>query len=116
LLALKTGLGGETFIPKLPACTVDVLARAIAPDAKHKILGIRPGEKIHEALMTVDEAQNVLEYDSHYVIRPNFPWWGGPAREGGKPTPAGFMYSSENVVHLGVDDVRSLLVDAGFMS
>src|SRR5688572_14555118 len=77
LLALKEGHGGEVFIPKLPACRVDVLAEAMAPGVPREIIGIRPGEKIHETLITADEARSVVEYAQHFVIEPSFPWWGG---------------------------------------
>ena len=116
LLALKEGRGGDVFIPKLPACTVGVLAEAIAPDAPREIIGIRPGEKLHETLITEDEARSVLEYEGHYVIQPTYPWWGEVEREGGAAVPAGFAYSSDVAHMLGAAEVRDLLAHLGFLA
>jgi UDP-N-acetylglucosamine 4,6-dehydratase len=114
LLALAEGLGGETFVPKLPACTIADLATAMAPGAVQRTTGIRPGEKLHETLISVDEARLVLEYDSYFVIRPDFPMWGGRQREGGKPYPADRAYTSDIADRLGVDAIRSMLRELGF--
>ncbi len=74
------------------------LANAIAPGCRHEIVGIRPGEKLHEVMIPIDEARNTLEYADHYVIQPQFEWWG--SRNGrprtGKPVPEGFSYRSDN--------------------
>jgi UDP-N-acetylglucosamine 4,6-dehydratase/5-epimerase len=115
LLALKDGRGGEVFIPKLPACRVDVLAEAIAPGVERQIVGIRPGEKIHETLITADEARNVVEYAQHFVIEPSFPWWGGAQRSDGKPVAPGFQYSSDVTHQLSVEEVRALLARLGML-
>jgi UDP-N-acetylglucosamine 4,6-dehydratase len=114
MLALKEGRGGELFIPKLPACTVEALAEAIAPDAPKKVIGIRPGEKLHETLITEDEARGALEYERYYVIEPNYPWWDSAGREGGRAVPPGFRYSSDVAQMLSVAEVRALLVHLGF--
>ncbi len=116
MLALKEGRGGEVFIPKLPACTVEALAEAMAPGVERRVIGIRPGEKFHETLITEDEARNVVEYERHYVIRPNFPWWGEAERVDGTPVAEGFTYSSDAAQRLGVDEVRALLIHLGFLS
>lgn len=113
LLALKEALGGEVFVPKLPACRVDVLTEAIAPGVPVDVVGIRPGEKMHETLITCDEARNVVEYDQHYVIRPSFPWWGGPTRADGKAVPADFHYGSDVTTQLDVPQTRKLLESLG---
>ena len=62
--------GGEIFIPKIPSCNIVDLARAVAPDCEHDIVGIRPGEKLHEVLIPADEARNTLEFDDFFVICP----------------------------------------------
>ena len=62
--------GGEIFIPKIPSMLVTELARAIAPDMNHNIVGIRPGEKLHEVMCPSDDSHLTLEFDDHYVIRP----------------------------------------------
>jgi UDP-N-acetylglucosamine 4,6-dehydratase len=115
LLALNEGFGGEVFVPKLPACTITVLAEAIAPGVPTEIVGIRPGEKMHETLITVDEARNALEYDQYYVIQPSFPWWGGPKRHGGRPVAEGFTYTSAAAEQLDVQETRALLTELGLM-
>ncbi len=115
LLALKEGRGGEVFIPKLPACRVDVLAEAIAPGVAREVVGIRPGEKIHETLITADEARSVVEYTQHYVIEPNFPSWGGSKRSDGKPVASGFQYSSDVAHQLTSEEVRALLDRLGML-
>ena len=63
--------GGEVFIPKLPSMYITELAKAMAPDIPQKIIGIRPGEKLHEVMCPQDESHLALEFDDHYVIRPS---------------------------------------------
>ncbi len=113
LLALKEGRGGEVFIPKLPACSVETLAEAMAPGVERQIVGIRPGEKIHETLITADESRNVVEYGQHYVIEPSFPWWGGEKRADSKPVAPGFTYSSDITYQLDSEETRDLLQQLG---
>jgi UDP-N-acetylglucosamine 4,6-dehydratase len=63
--------GGEVFIPKLPSMYITELAKAMAPDLPHKIIGIRPGEKLNEVMCPLDESHLTLEFDDHYVICPS---------------------------------------------
>lgn len=70
--ALKESVGAEVFVPKIPSMKIVDLAKAIEPNCKFKIIGIRPGEKVHETLISEDEARNVTEYDDVYVILPQF--------------------------------------------
>ena len=116
LLALKDGLGGEVFIPKLPACDVQTLAQAVAPNTPIESIGIRPGEKMHETLITEDESLNVVEYDQYYVVRPNFASWGGANRTTGTRSTERFSYSSDITYQLSVDETRDLLVEFGFLN
>ncbi len=110
LLALREGTGGDVFIPKLPACTIETLAEAIAPGLEREIVGIRSGEKMHETLITSEESRRVVEYERHYLIRPEFPWWGHrPAAPEGKPVAGGFEYSSNTTEMLSVEQTRALL-------
>ena len=88
--------GGEIFIPKIPSMKIMDLAQAIAPDAKKKIIGIRPGEKIHEVLMTCDESRHSKEFDGSFVIEPEHSFWSENNFDSGKKVAEGFTYSSDN--------------------
>lgn len=88
--------GGETFVPKIPSMRIVDLARAMAPDAEHRITGIRPGEKLHEVMVTEDEARVTYDIGDRYVIMPSRPTWHSEPPERGKPLPDGFRYSSDN--------------------
>jgi UDP-N-acetylglucosamine 4,6-dehydratase/5-epimerase len=102
--------GGEIFIPKIPSMKVVDLAEAIAPECEIKVIGIRPGEKLHEAMITEDDARRTLEYDTYYVIQPEFPWWSSEHTIGGKPLSDGFSYVSDTNDHwLTVEELRELV-------
>jgi UDP-N-acetylglucosamine 4,6-dehydratase len=73
--ALTEMQGGEIFIPKIPSMKLDDLFTALVPQAKREVVGIRPGEKLHEILLTEQEARHALELDKYYVILPEFPFW-----------------------------------------
>ncbi len=89
--------GGEVFIPKIPSTKVTDLAKAIAPEAELEIIGIRPGEKLHEALISEDEARHTIELDKMYVVQPaEAVWFGYSWKDQGKTLPEGFYYSSDN--------------------
>lgn len=88
--------GGEIFIPKIPSMKIMDLADAIAPGAKTKVIGIRPGEKIHEVLVTEDEAKHSREFSSFFVIEPEHSFWHKGNLKGGKNLPEGFKYTSDN--------------------
>ena len=88
--------GGEIFIPKIPSTKVTDLADAIAPNIKRKIVGIRPGEKLAEVLITNEEARHTKEYDDYYVIEPEHAFWGDGQHKGGKQLQESFYYSSDN--------------------
>jgi UDP-N-acetylglucosamine 4,6-dehydratase len=88
--------GGEVFVPKIPSMRVIDLATTIAPDAKVNIVGIRPGEKLHEALISEDEARTTIELDDMFVVQPAEAHWFGRAWERqGKVLPDGFRYVSD---------------------
>jgi UDP-N-acetylglucosamine 4,6-dehydratase/5-epimerase len=103
--------GGEIFIPKIPSMTVTDLAAAMAPGLPVEIIGIRPGEKLHEALLTVDEARHSIDMGSVYVVLPEHPWWDSKQSTSTHQTlPDGFMYTSDiNDWWLGPDDLRDYL-------
>lgn len=88
--------GGEVFVPKIPSTKVVDLARAIAPDAEIEIIGIRPGEKLHEELLSADEARNSVERETMYIIKPPQTLWKRNMRYKGAPLPEGFSYTSDN--------------------
>lgn len=102
--------GGEIFIPKIPSMTVIDLAKAIAPECEIEVVGIRPGEKLHEAMITEDDARQTLEYDKYFVIQPEFPWWTKENGEEGKPLADGFKYVSDiNDDWLTVEQLKDLV-------
>ncbi len=102
--------GGEVFVPKIPSTRILDLAKAIAPSAQVKVTGIRPGEKLNEILVTEEEAPHAREYDDHFVIEPEHPFWAATPAKGGKPLPAGFRYTSDgNSDWLTVDQLREML-------
>ncbi|MBM3673073.1 MAG: UDP-N-acetylglucosamine 4,6-dehydratase (inverting) [Actinobacteria bacterium] len=111
LYALEHMNGGEIFIPKIPSMRVVDLADAMAPGSSHEIIGIRPGEKLHEVLLTVDENRHAIMVDDVYVVLPEHPWWTDhPRWADGKPLEDGFMYSSDqNDWWLTRDDLVALL-------
>ena len=88
--------GGEVFVPKLPSMNIMDLAKAIAPECEVDFIGIRPGEKIHESLISIDEAHQTIELDDRYIIMPAHPWWRASNCKDGKPVPDGFSYTSNN--------------------
>jgi UDP-N-acetylglucosamine 4,6-dehydratase len=101
--------GGEVFVPRIPSMRVVDLARAIAPECRIEMTGIRPGEKLHELLISEDEARNTLEYDDMYLLQPIFPWWTTESATGGRPLPDGFRYSSDgNTDWLTEDQLRKM--------
>jgi UDP-N-acetylglucosamine 4,6-dehydratase/5-epimerase len=109
--------GGEVFVPKIPSMRVVDMAEALAPEAKHRFIGIRPGEKLHEVLLTDDESRHSLETGEGFVILPEHASW--PLREvdDGRSLPSGFHYSSDQNDHwLGVDELREMAVGVRAMS
>jgi UDP-N-acetylglucosamine 4,6-dehydratase/5-epimerase len=109
LSSLTTMKGGELFVPKIPSMRVTDLARAIAPDARIEIVGIRPGEKLHEEMISLDDARRTIDIGDRYVVQPEFGWWGNEHLEG-EPLPEGFAYASDrNDTWLDVDGLRVML-------
>jgi len=101
--------GGEIFVPRIPSMRVVDMAEALAPDAELKIIGIRPGEKLHEVLLTEDEARHSLETENGFVILPEHATWPLRPVDDGRPLPAGFRYSSDqNDRWLDVNELREM--------
>lgn len=103
--------GGELYVPKIPSVKVVDLAKAIAPDAALEIVGIRPGEKIHEEMINVSDARSTVDMGDYYVIQPELDWW--PAGHlDGEPVPPGFAYASDtNTRWLSYKDLTTLVAD-----
>jgi UDP-N-acetylglucosamine 4,6-dehydratase len=104
-------LGGEVFIPKIPSTRIVDLARVIAPDAEFDIVGIRPGEKLHEVLISEDEARTTVELDDMFVVQPGGTlWFGHEWQARGRPLPAGYRYASDtNPVWLTPEQMREIV-------
>ncbi|MEQ1760516.1 MAG: UDP-N-acetylglucosamine 4,6-dehydratase (inverting) [Vicinamibacterales bacterium] len=86
--------GGEIFVPKIPSMRLVDLADTIAADCERRVIGIRPGEKIHEMLLSADESRHAVEQEDRYVIQPEGHWLDHPAQDGGRPLTEGFSYAS----------------------
>jgi len=105
---LRRMAGGEIFVPKLPSMRVQDIAEALAPHCERRVIGIRPGEKVHEVMLTEDEARHASEFDDHFRIHPSFPFWEVKFEKGGE-LPPGFRYSSDqNDTWLSPDDIRAM--------
>jgi UDP-N-acetylglucosamine 4,6-dehydratase/5-epimerase len=87
--------GGEVFVPKIPSMNIIDLVNALAPNCEIEGIGIRPGEKIHEVLVSEDEARHTLDLGDMFVVQPLHPWWSTEKWTGVKPLPDGFRYSSD---------------------
>ncbi|HEV3123369.1 MAG TPA: UDP-N-acetylglucosamine 4,6-dehydratase (inverting) [Candidatus Dormibacteraeota bacterium] len=102
--------GGEVFIPRIPSTRVVDLAEAIAPGLPIRYTGIRPGEKLHEALLTAEEARHSVDAGDHLVIEPEHPFWTTATDNGRRALPEGYSYTSDsNDVWLDVVTLRQLL-------
>jgi UDP-N-acetylglucosamine 4,6-dehydratase len=114
LKSLSEMQGGELYVPKIPSVRVTDLARIIGPDCEQEVIGIRPGEKLHEAMIGEDDARLTLEFAHHFVIQPSHSFWNhkdyAAGQPGSTPCPEGFSYSSDTNPHyLNDDEIRSLV-------
>jgi len=113
LACLERMGGGEVFVPKIPSMKVVDLAQAIDAECRTVIVGIRPGEKLHEVMVPEDDAHHTLEYEDYFAILPTFHGWDAEKYKemnGGKPCPDGFRYSSEtNDRWLSVEQLRCMV-------
>lgn len=110
--SLERMYGGEIFVPKIPSMKVTDLAKAIAPECEIEIIGVRPGEKLHEAMIMEDDARHTREFETYYVIQPEFSWWSKEYQNEGKALPDGFVYTSDNNIDwLSVNQLRKLIND-----
>ena len=107
---LEQMVGGELFVPKLPSMNIMDLAKAIDPACKTEIIGIRPGEKIHEVMIPIDDARRTVEFDRYYIIQPDFSFWEKRNHHGGKPVDDNFEYNSgTNPWILTVDEMKGII-------
>ena len=114
--AIEHALGGEIFVPKIPSYRILDVAEAIGPSCKKLVVGIRPGEKVHEEMVTTTDAVQTIETDRHYIILPNR---GSSVEEmlkvfcghyGGRKVPANFCYNSgQNTEWISVEEIRKLI-------
>jgi UDP-N-acetylglucosamine 4,6-dehydratase (inverting) len=107
--------GGELFVPKIPSYRILDVAGAVAPECRIELVGIRPGEKLHEEMITDTDSMNTVEFDDYYVILPSTPLWDTDdfcATSGATPgrrVPFGFRYNSgDNPHYLSLEELRSL--------
>lgn len=103
--------GGEVFVPKIPSMTIGDLAKAVAPEAKIEVIGIRPGEKLHEVLISEDEARTTVEMNDMFVVQPGEAlWFGRDWEKQGKVLDDGFRYASNtNISWLSIDEIRRII-------
>jgi len=111
LFCLKHMVGGEIFVPKLPSMNIMDFAKAIAPECKTETIGIRPGEKIHEVMVTRDDSRKTLEFQNYYIIQPNFNFFVRRFKNnGGVPVSEGFEYNSgTNTWKLTIPEMQEVL-------
>jgi FlaA1/EpsC-like NDP-sugar epimerase len=122
LHALDKAWGGEVFIPKIPSYKITDIAKAIGPDCEYKIIGIRPGEKIHEEMITSSDSFTTYDLGKYFVILPQNTFWDLEEYKkcfNASPVPQGFSYSSDNnKVWETVETLRKLInlhVDSNFL-
>jgi UDP-N-acetylglucosamine 4,6-dehydratase/5-epimerase len=113
--SLSMMTGGELFVPKIPSMSVLDVARSLAPDLPVKIVGIRPGEKLHEVMVTEDDSRQTLELADRYIIEPAFAWWRHDSyvSQGAMPVAQGFRFASDtNTDWLDSERLLALLAAA----
>lgn len=113
LWALRNAWGGEILVPKIPSYRITDVAQAIGPDCEHRIVGIRPGEKLHEEMITASDSPNTVDLGRYFAILPTGEGWSQKRyceETGAKSVPPGFCYNSgTNDQFLSVDDLRDLI-------
>ena len=110
--AFEDMVGGEIYVKKIPSMKVTDIAKIIAPDAKHKIIGIRPGEKLHEQMIGAEDSYYTYEYSEHYKILPQINGWNEDKEriKNGVKVAEGFVYSSDsNTSWINFSDLHSWL-------
>lgn len=104
--------GGELYVPRIPSMRIVDLAEAIAPGAELVDIGIRPGEKLHEEMISAEDSRRTVRREDRFIVQPTLAMWGGFKDAEGEPVPDGFAYSSDNNDQwLSIDELRNLLVE-----
>lgn len=113
LMALEKMYGGEIFVPKIPSMRIKDFIQALAPECTIKVIGLRPGEKLHEVLITPEEAMRTKEFDDHYVILPEQKGWVCLDKyDDGSVPPSDFLYASHtNVNWIDAEKLRALIAE-----
>ena len=113
LKCLEIMVGGELFVPKIPSMNMMDLAKAICAECKTEIVGIRPGEKLHEVMVPKDEAHRTIEYDDRYIIKPDFRFFERRFNSNdSKPVPEEFEYNSgTNPLRLSIEEAREMIAN-----
>lgn len=93
--SIERMVGGEIFVPKIPSMRLVDIVQTIAPNARREIIGIRPGEKLHEELITCEEVPRTKEFDTYYIIEPDHPFWDSGNHQDGKAVAEDFQYCSD---------------------
>jgi UDP-N-acetylglucosamine 4,6-dehydratase len=102
--------GGEIFVPKIPSMKIVDLAKAICPDCKIEVTGVRPGEKINEVLVSKDEARKTVDVGNYFIIQPNFPYWNFENWGNGTSLPDEYEYTSDNNDKwLSINELREMI-------
>ena len=114
LHAMETAWGGEIFVPKIPSYKITDIAKAIGPDCEYKVIGIRPGEKVHEEMITSSDSFSTYDLGKYYAILPQVTNWNLEEYKkhfNAKSVPLGFQYNSgENTEWVGVEELRDLII------
>ena len=113
LWALENTLGGEVFVPKIPSYRITDVAKAIGPDCEYPVVGVRPGEKIHEEMITESDSLNTVDLGEYFAILPTSSIYSQEKyceKNNGQPVESGFAYNSgTNPDFLDIDSIRKLI-------
>ena len=118
LSCLEKMQGGETYVPKIPSMRMTDLADVMGPGLKHRVIGIRPGEKLHEAMITEDNSRSTVELHDRYIIQPLFAFWKHERlmEERARIVPEGFRYASDtNSEWLDAEGLKKMLVESNMV-
>lgn len=114
--SLEMMQGGEIFVPKIPSMKITDLAKALYPGVKTRIIGTRPGEKLHEMMITENESSHTVELSDRFVVLPEFPWWSKEFHRAGAKVSENFTYTSDlNDQWLDANSLKDLLKDEGLL-